>query len=361
MKILHVINSLNTGGAERLLVDVSASMQEAGYDVEVLVLNSKRTDLWKELTGKNIRIHTLKGSCNEYNPCHILNLISIIKNYDIVHTHLFPTQYWVALATLFLSRKPVLVTTEHSTGNSRARYKLTSLLDRWIYACYDRIFCISKGTEDFMRSRLADPSKLYVVPNGIELSRFASVKADRSSLLPGIPDNVCLLMQIARFGEQKNQACVIRAMKLLPTGFHLVFVGSGIKEEECRALVRSLNLNQRVTFLGNRSDIPQLLAIADLVIMSSHWEGFGLSAAEAMASGKIVLASDVPGLSQVVADPDLRFEENNERQLKELILKYSTPVSREAKESWVRNWVKQYDVRFSSQQYIEVYKCLLNK
>lgn len=361
MKILHVINTLNTGGAERLLVDVSASMVENGYDVEVLVLNPKRTTLWKELENKNVRIQTIRGLYNEYNPCHIFKLIPIIKKYDIVHVHLFPSQYWVALASLFLLRKTVLVTTEHSTGNSRARHKITSGIDRWIYTHYDGIFCISKGTEEFMSTRVTDRSRLFVVTNGIDVARFASVKASRHALLPEVPKEACLLMQVARFGEQKNQACVIRAMKLLPPGFHLVFVGSGIREEECRALAHQLDLDQHITFLGDRSDVPQLLSVADLVIMSSHWEGFGLSAAEAMASGKIVLASDVPGLSQVVADPDLRFEENNEQQLKDLILKYSDPTARSIKEVWAKEWVQQYDVRHTSLQYIQMYEHILNK
>lgn len=361
MKILHVINTLNTGGAERLLVDISASMLENGYDVEVLVLNPKRTILWKELEERNVRIHTVRGLYNEYNPCHILRLVPILKRYDVIHSHLFPSQYWVALASLFLSRKTVLVTTEHNTDNSRARHKVTSGIDRWIYTRYDGIFCISKGTEDFMHTRVADCSRLCVVTNGIDVTRFASVKASRDTLLPGVPGNVCLLMQVARFVEQKNQACVIRAMKMLPPGFHLVFVGSGVREEECRMLVHQLGLDQRVTFLGNRSDVPQLLSVADLVIMSSHWEGFGLSAAEAMASGKVVLASDVPGLSQVVADPDLRFEENNELQLKDLILKYSDPSVRSPKEAWAREWVQQYDVRHTSLQYIQMYEYILNK
>lgn len=361
MRILHVINTLNTGGAERLLVDISVSMLENGNDVEVLVLNPKKTALWKELEEKHIRIHTVRGLYNEYNPLHVLKLIPMIKRYDIVHAHLFPSQYWVALASLFLSQKPVLVTTEHSTGNSRAKHKLTSDIDRWIYTHYDGIFCISQGTEDFMHTRVSDPSKLCVVTNGIYVSRFASVKACRRTLFPDIPEKTCLLMQVARFGEQKNQACVIRAMKLLPSGFHLVFVGSGIREEECRKLAHNLDLDHQITFLGDRSDVPQLLSVADLVIMSSHWEGFGLSAAEAMAAGKVVLASDVPGLSQVVADPDLRFQENNERQLKDLILKYSNPALRSEKEAWAKDWVKQYDVRHTSLQYTQMYEILLNK
>lgn len=361
MKILHIINTLHTGGAERLLVDIAPAMLLQGHDVEVVVLNPDKTALMRELVDRGVRVHLVRGLYNEYNPLHILGLIPLMKSFDIVHTHLFPSQYWAAIALGFLPHPPVLVTTEHSTGNSRAKYRLTGWIDKCIYKKYKGIFCISKATEDFMRNRVSDPSVLTQVTNGIQVDRFSHVKANRADLFPDIPLNKKILMQVARFGEQKNQACVIRALKLLPSDYHLVFVGSGIREASCKRLAEEMGLSQQISFLGDRSDVPELLSVADLVIMSSHWEGFGLSAAEAMAAGKVVLASDVPGLSQVVADPEMRFEEDNEADLKNLILKFSDPELRYQKEQWVREWVKQYDVQNTSLQYTRMYEKLLDK
>lgn len=361
MKILHVINTLHIGGAERLLVDIAPLMLQEGHEVKVLVLNPQKTELMQELMESGVSVKVIKGFYNEYNPLLAFRLIPYLKGFDIVHAHLFPSQYWVALASLGICNPPVLVTTEHSTGNSRVKYKITSWIDKKIYECYDGIFCISQGTKDFMKTRVADSEKLYVVTNGIKIARFESARASREKLFPDIPKEDKILMQVARFGVQKNQACVIRAMKLLPAGYHLCFVGTGIHENICKDLAKKLDLMQKITFLGERSDIPELLSVADIVIMSSHWEGFGLSAAEAMAAGKLVLASDVPGLSQVVADPDLRFEEDNEYALKDLILKYTDSDLCSRKVLWARDWVRQYDVRNTSHQYINMYGYLLEK
>lgn len=358
MKILHVINTLHTGGAERLLVDIVSGMVSQECIVEVVVLNPDSSSLFQELKSYHIPIHVFNLYFKEYNPFHILRLSQIMKRFDVVHAHLFPSQYWVAMASRLLSHVPLLVTTEHNTSNSRARYKLTSWIDRKIYSCYDAIFCISKATENFMRDRVSDPSKLKLVTNGIKISRFSDISVLRAQLLPEVPPESILLMQVARFSEQKNQDCVIRAMSHLPERYFLVFVGSGNRKIFCQQLVAKLGLSNRVLFLGDRSDVPELLSVADLIVMSSHWEGFGLSAAEAMAAGKIVLASDVPGLSQVVADPELRFQEDNEYELKDLIIKYSNLSLRSIKEQWAKKWVLQFDVRHTVEHYLRLYKQL---
>lgn len=358
MRILHVINALHTGGAERLLLDIVSGMVSLEHKVEVVVLNPDRSSLFYDLEAQQIPIHVFNLCLKEYNPFHIVRLSKIMRRFEVVHVHLFPSQYWVAMASCFLKHPPLLITTEHNSENFRARYKILDWFDRKFYTSYDGVFCISKATEDFMRRRLIDSTKLFLVTNGITISRFSDVKASRQQLLPKVPESAILLMQVARFRAQKNQACVIRALSLLPDNYYLVFVGAGINEEPCKRLTEKLGLEDRVLFLGDRSDVPELLSVADMVIMSSHWEGFGLSAAEAMASGKIVLASDVPGLSQVVADPELRFKEDDEFELKELIIKYSNHDLRSVKEQWAKEWVARFDIKHTVVRYLNFYEQL---
>lgn len=358
MKILHVINSLHTGGAERLLSDIVFGLVALGHEVEVVIFNSECSNLLSDLKTNQIPVHVLNLFLNEYNPFQVIRLSRIMKRFDVVHAHLFPSQYWVSIAARFLKHPPLLVTTEHSSDNFRAQYKITDWLDRKFYTNYDGIFCISKATEEFMQKRIPDLSKIFLVTNGITISRFSAIKVDRKQLFPELPENAILLMQVARFREQKNQACVIRALKHLPENYYVAFVGDGANEVPCKHLAEKLGLRQRALFLGNRSDVPELLSVADMVVMSSHWEGFGLSAAEAMAAGKIVLASDISGLAQVVADPDLRFKEDDENELKELILKYSDPNIRFVKECWAKEWVARFDIKNTVLRYLDFYEQL---
>lgn len=361
MRILHVINTLHTGGAERLVVDIVLHMVASGHEVEIAVLNPDDSVLMQELKQCGVKIHVYSRYKGEYNFLHIFSLRKIMRNYDVVHAHLFPSQYWVAMAARIMTSRPILITTEHNTYNSRVKYRLTSWLDRIIYRNYQGIFCISTATVDFMKTRVEDSSVLFQITNGINVERFRSVRSVRKTLLPSLPENAKVLMQVARFREQKNQACAIRAMKLLPECYFLVLVGAGETLNSCKKLAQECGVDDRVLFLGDRADIPQLLSVADMVIMSSHWEGFGLSAAEAMAAGKIVLASDLPGLSQVVSDCELRFKPDDEEELKKLILKYSDPALRYSKEQWCRQNSAKFDISHTVSEYLNIYQLLLNR
>lgn len=108
------------------------------------------------------------------------------------------------------------------------------------------------------------------------------------------------IVQIAGFRPQKDQDTVIRSLALLPENYEVYFVGDGERKKECELLATSLNLSSRIHFLGVCNNISQILSEMDVLVMSSHWEGFGLAAVEGMAAGKPVIASDVDGLREVV-------------------------------------------------------------
>lgn len=110
-------------------------------------------------------------------------------------------------------------------------------------------------------------------------------------------------------------------MKRLPNNFHLWLIGDGERRKELELLTQKEELVDRVKFWGNRSDIPQLLKTADIIVMSSHWEGLSLSSIEGMSSGKPFVASDVDGLHEIVNGYGVLFQEGNDKALSETILK----------------------------------------
>ena len=87
MKILHVITSLSTGGAEKLMVDLLPRLRDLGNEVELLIFDGKRTAFYNELEQIGIKIHHLSIGGNVYNPINIFKLIKYIKHYEIIHTH----------------------------------------------------------------------------------------------------------------------------------------------------------------------------------------------------------------------------------------------------------------------------------
>ncbi|PIC77125.1 glycosyltransferase [Sporosarcina sp. P19] len=327
MKILHLISSLSSGGAQKLVEDTVPLMNDSeNIEVEVLVLNNENNVFDKNLIRKGIKIHviTLNRSRNPINIYYIRKYITKGK-YDIVHVHLFPTNYWSALASITLfNNKPDFIYTEHSTHNRRRNKWYLYLIEKFIYSCYTKIISISPNTQanliEWLNVKGEYSSKYKVIENGVNIGRFVEAKPYQ---IKEIDIKLCghekLICMVGRFSRQKDQATIIRSMKLLPNDIHLLLIGEGELKQENEDLSKSLGVANRVHFLGFRNDIDRILKTVDIVILSSHWEGFGLAAVEGMAAAKPVIASNVPGLSEVVEGAGLLFEKGNYNQLSNII------------------------------------------
>ena len=175
MKILHVITTLDIGGAERLIVDLLPLLQQGNNQVDLLLFNGIDTPFKEELVRKGIHIHQLscwkgiKHHFEVYNPANILRLKKYIEDYDIIHTHNTACQFYVALAAKSCKR-PVLVTTEHSTYNHRRSWKWFKHIDEWMYSKYAAIICISNQASVNLIDYIGCPNKIHTVFNGVDVT-----------------------------------------------------------------------------------------------------------------------------------------------------------------------------------------------
>lgn len=124
---------------------------------------------------------------------------------------------------------------------------------------------------------------------------------------------------VAGFRYQKDQETIIRSFNYLSEEYELWLIGDGERRSMIEQCIKDNKLEDRVLLLGIRSDIPSILKSVDVVVQSSHWEGFGLAAVEGMAAGKPVIASDVEGLAQVVEGAGLLFPLGDDKQLADII------------------------------------------
>ena len=307
MKILHVITSLEFGGAQRLLSDL-LPLQVKTENVSLLVYERVDNYFERKIVGAGVKILTLNEH-NFHNPSVIIKMRKIFKDYDVVHSHLFPTIWWASLAARGLNVK--MVYTEHSTSNSRRGKWYLRPIEQFMYDRYDKIISISKQTQDALCSWLKSKDERFVVIcNGVDTARFASVKR------PVIPKS---LIMVSRFASSKDQETVIKAMKQIDTEATLRFVGDGENLEHCKRVAEELGLSDRVQFLGARSDVAELVAESYIGIQSSNWEGFGLTAVEIMACGKPVVASNVEGLMQVVKNAGEIFKKGCAEELSKCV------------------------------------------
>lgn len=301
MRILHVITSLRAGGAEKLMVDLLPRLKAMGHEVDLCVFDGVRTPFYEEIERRGVKVIALGHSV--YSPLFIFKLAMLMKGYDVVHSHNTSCQYYVAMAGLV--NKCRIFTTEHNTTNRR-RSTRWRMLDRWMYGRYEKIVCITELTMSNLLVHIGDDfaKRCVVVYNGIDLSKFRQDK-----LLRHDPSGDKIVIMVSAFREQKDQKTLIRAMELLPDDYMLLLVGGGEKYliDDCKDLARFLGVKKRVRFLGVRTDVVSLLHEADVVVLSSHYEGLSLSSLEGMASGRPFVASDVPGLRDVVGGYGVLF------------------------------------------------------
>lgn len=364
MRILQIINSLGTGGAEKLLLDTIPLYRKAGIEMDVLVFWNNNHQFINALKSLGCcKVFVLKESENYkdiYNPFNILRLKTYLKQYDIAHVHLFPAQYYAMFANLLNGNSCKLVFTEHNTSNRRFKNPIFKSLERYVYSKYQKVVCISDEIKSIYENYLgiALKDRFVLINNGVNLSVIKEASAlVKEQLSLGISEDKFLLAQVSAFRPQKDQATLIKAMFLLSEEIQLVLIGDGETRTECEKLVINLGLEERVFFLGQRMDIPQILKTADIVVLSSFYEGMSLSSIEGLASGRPFVASDVPGLSEIVKGAGVLFEQGNEEDLADKInelLQHRIFYGKIVQSCQER--AAQYDIDIMINKHIELYR-----
>jgi glycosyltransferase involved in cell wall biosynthesis len=325
MKILKVINSLGTGGAEKLLLETLPLYHKNSIEMDILLLwdnNCMFTSKLKELDCcKVLVLNKSKNLKLIYNPLNIFKIARVIKNYDIAHIHLFPAQYFSVLANMLTGNKCKLIFTEHNTSNRRIANVFFKPIELFFYKRYTKIITISTEIEEIYKNYLSlDDSKVEMINNGVSLEGiFEANVIEKKNLNKSLTKNDLLIVQVSAFRPQKDQKTLIRAIKELDNRFKLILVGDGVTINDHKLLVQDLGLKDRVLFLGQRDDVNNILKSASVVVLSSLYEGLSLASIEGLASGKPFIASNVPGLSEIVKGFGLLFEQGNVNELVRII------------------------------------------
>ncbi len=217
------------------------------------------------------------------------------RDAQIVHAHLFPSQLYVSLLARLMT-KALLITTEHNTSNRRRNKRLWRPVDGAMYHSYQHVACVSHGTrEALIRWQPRLESRVSTIYDGIQLSRFKNTPRGPR---PGPP----LIVSVGSLTEQKNYETTIAALaNLRELEFRYQIAGEGPLRKTLQRSVDSLGMADKVKLIGHHDDVAELLASADLFVLYSKWEGFGLAVVEAMASGLPVVVANVPGLNEIVS------------------------------------------------------------
>ncbi len=347
LKVLHVVDSLELGGLERVVTDLALAQQRAGDDVAVFSINDTaghRSTL--EAAG----IPVIQGGKRNTADIGVLRALrQQVGNTDIVHAHNFVPNYYCAAAVLLAAGRKPQVLTCHDMG-SRLDDRKLRLLFRLSLARTTRIAMVSRQVLDrYLASGMIDPNKASVILNGIDTSRFGSGEALRREARRALhlPAEGLVIGAVGRMVALKNHRALLSAMPcLLRTNpdLNLVLAGDGPVRADLEQQARSLGIAARVRFLGERSDVASLLPAFDVFAMPSLTEGLSIALLEACACGLAIVASEVGGNPEIVADRKrgILFPAGDDDALAAALLAMlaDEPLRRrlgEAARDWVRN------------------------
>ena len=355
------------GGAETLVVNLIPRLQAMAHTVDLCVFNGIETPLMQRLRRESPQTKIYALGHGVYNPFYVLKLARLMRGYDIIHTHNSSPQLFVAMASLFSHTN--LVSTEHNTSNRKRNWKWYRPIESWMYGRYDHVICISRIAEEKLRKYmggdwLVKSSNKYksitTINNGIDVNTIS--EAEPCKELLDLKESRESILMVAGFRKQKNQDTIIRALTLLDKEkYEVWFAGIGERMEEVKQLAISLAVSDRVRFLGLRTDIPNVLRAADVIVMSSHWEGLSLSNVEGMSAHKPFIASDVNGLKEVTKGYGILFPHEDAKALAEEINRLASDEAyyNEIAERCY-NRALEFDISNTVSGYADVYKKILN-
>lgn len=308
VRVLHVITSLDRGGAENHLFALVTNTDASRFHMEVAVLRGEG-ELTPSFRSAGIPVHLL-GSRWRFDPMAFGRLVALLKagKYDVVHSHLFRADLYGSLAVDQRgSPRPKLVSTRHNDD----RFFLNPFVGIVHYVLssqQDMIIAISDHVARFTIARgVRHPSRVRRVYHGLDPAESSTLDREghriRAEL--GVGPGDYLVGNVGRLAPQKGQRHLVAAMPILleqvPSA-HLAIVGGGDLEPYLRGLAQDAGVSDSVHVLGPRRDVPAFMHAIDTFAMPSIWEGFGIVLLEAMAAARPVVASRVATIPEVVAD-----------------------------------------------------------
>ncbi len=294
IRVCHVSMCLQTGGLERLLVDFARFHDRKKFELQFIALAGDGQPA-ADIRAERCSARVLNDSLKIRKLRSIAQLVQQLKQQrtQIVHTHNTYAQFYGTLAAK-LAGVPIVINTQHGGGcgdSWKAQWQF-KLANRWT----QRVVGVSHDAARLCQQQdRGSQNKITTIWNGINLDRFTY---HGPKLKP-------MAISVARLSTTKDFPTLLRAVPLvLPhvPDFRLRIVGDGPERAKLETLIDELNLRPQVELLGERHDVPALLAESGFFVSSSLSEGISLTLLEAMAVGLPVVATAVGGNPEVVLD-----------------------------------------------------------
>ncbi len=365
MTILHIIETLARGGAERLLVILLPELVRQGQKVSVAV-RSAPYDLQPELEAKGVRVIRLPKRHRWNLLGAAMDIARTVPDANILHAHLYFPAVNTALARLIgLSRAKTCVTFHNlayaGANKDGVKLRFRKVLARSLYPRgFDAKFAVSQAVADHYRAALS-LDRVNVVYNPVSLEAISAVENATPML-----DTPLHILLPGRLVREKGHVDLIAALgdpRLAELSLKVTFAGYGKLQHELEHACESLPFPVTITGNLEHAQFLSVMAHADIVVVPSRYEGFGLTALEAMSLSKPVIASKAGGLPEVMGETGRLVETGDVGAISNAILELANDPG--LREVMGKNARARAEEKFSlpaiAAQLIELYERLTSK
>ena len=352
LNIVHVITRPDSGGAEFLVRKLSSYLFKKGFNVTTIYfynpskVHLKNYEYCLNLSGpRDLRAIWLIRK-------RLINLIQ--KKKTIFHSHLTSVLYFLPIASFGL--KTINFYTEHNTYNRRRNFFFLKPIEKYIYSKYNKIICISKGTKQKLHEWLGDKfykKNILTIPNGSRLFNIINRKK--------INPKKIRLVSIGSLSNQKGFDIAIRTIFLLKDKIQrYTIIGEGNQKDKLANLALKLGIRHKILLTGYVKNIKPYLANADMGLVPSRWEGFGLVSIEMLSTGLPLICSNVIGLREVVSkcrSVELVRPESPKALARGILktIKLNENVRKNKIALNARKHSKKFDIKYFCEKYANLY------
>lgn len=334
-KILYILDTFETGGAEKSLLDIAMHNHEV---VSVFVTLYQGNQLAETAQKAGIKVIALNRK-EKYAFNKIAQLLLPIvreEQPDIIHATLFRADivarklkkyFSIPLVSSLVNNSYVAERYQKLSFIGKLKLNYIQQLDAKTAKKVDFFVSNSQTIKDSNAKALRlDLDKIKVIYRGRELSKFTSITSqqiEETKNTLGISSTTLVFLNVSRLLDRKGQLDLLKAInevRKTNLSLKLLIAGEGFYRSVLEQYIQENDLSAHVTLLGNRSDVPVLLQLADAFVFPSHYEGLPGALIEAMMAKKTIICSDIPENKECVSDKEaLIFQKGNVAQLVQMI------------------------------------------
>lgn len=355
IKITYIISELKIGGAEKLLESIIKQLDDELFIVDLIVLGEKEENtLYNSIVERGVKVFYCNKKGKDIIRCSqkINKKLKEIKP-DVVHVHtsILHLTIWGTLLNKIRGKFYTIHSMPEFDSPGLKKYMYSIFFN---YAGIKGI-AISKRIEEESKSYFRT-NNIIRIENGIEIDSFKSE-------IPISNRSNNKILHVGRFVSVKNQKLLIEAVNIIrDLDFNVTFIGDGETISENKKLVKELDLEEKIRFLGRRSDINSIMDKNSIFILCSTMEGAPISIIEAMANGMAIIATDVGGVRDFVehGENGIIINSNSKYELAEaikLLLQDKEKMVKLSKNAIIKS--REYDIKICVDRHIELYKRIL--